>query len=178
MSANYHNFEWQSVIPLWKQVEYYKDYQSKLRKFIGEPAANEIISEALYMASLGTNDFLENYYSMPGGRSSQFTPAQYQDFLAGIAEKFIRELYGLGARKISLGGLPPMGCLPLERATNIAGGNECDSRYNTVAVEFNNKLGSLTNKLNKELPGINMVFSNPYDIFLRIIKNPALYGKS
>lgn len=166
------------MIPLWKQLEFYKAYQKNLRAYLGETAANQTISEALHMMSMGTNDFLENYYTnVPGGRSSEYTPQQYEDFLVGIAANFIRQLYGLGARKISLGGLPPMGCLPLERTTNVPGGNACVSKYNDVALEFNGKLKNLSTSLNTELPGIRLVFSNPYYSLLHIIKNPALYGK-
>ncbi|XP_018858551.1 GDSL esterase/lipase At2g04570 [Juglans regia] len=166
-----------SVIPFWKELEYYKEYQMKLRAYLGETLADQTISEALHMMSLGTNDFLENYYSFPrSDRSSQFTITQYEDFLIGIARNFIRSLYGLGARKISLGGVPPMGCLPLERATNVMGGNDCNERYNTVALEFNDKLKQLTMELNKELSGIKLVFSNPYYIFMNIIKAPSLFG--
>ncbi|XP_062152870.1 GDSL esterase/lipase At2g04570-like [Alnus glutinosa] len=165
-----------SVIPLWKELEYYKDYQKRLREYLGEAKANDLISEALHLTSLGTNDFLENYYAFPGRRQSQFTITQYEDFLIGLAGNFIKALYGLGARKMSLGGLPPMGCLPLERATNLMGGNECSERYNKVALEFNDKLKSLTIELNKELPGIRLVFSNPYYAFLHIIRRPSLYG--
>lgn len=164
------------MIPLWRQLEYYKEYQSKLRAYVGESKANQTISEALHMMSLGTNDFLENYYTFPG-RSSEYTPREYENFLAGIAENFIKRLYGLGARKISLGGLPPMGCLPLERTTNFVGGNECIPSYNNIALEFNSKLKKLTMKLNKELPEIRVVFSNPYPILLSIITTPSKYGK-
>lgn len=71
-----------------------------------------------------------------------------------------------------------MGCLPLERTSNVMGGNDCISRYNDVALEFNNKLKSLTVSLNKELPGIKLVFSNPYYIFLHMIRRPSSYGKA
>ncbi|QHN91406.1 hypothetical protein HN51_049782 [Arachis hypogaea] len=165
-----------SVIPLWKQLEYYKEYQQKLITYVGETKAHEIISESLYIMSLGTNDFLENYYTMPGGRESEYTPQQYQNFLASIAGNFIRNLYATGARKISLGGLPPMGCLPLERTTNIVGGNDCVASYNNVALEFNDKLRNLAINLNKELPGIRLVFSNPYYILLYMIKKPSTFG--
>lgn len=136
----------------------------------------ETITEALHMTSMGTNDFLENYYTIPG-RSSRFTVQQYQDYLVGIAGNFIKELYGLGARKISLGGLPPMGCLPLERTRNFIGRNECVERYNTVALEFNGKLENLTSTLHRGLPGISLVFSNPYHPLLNIIRHPSSFGK-
>lgn len=166
-----------SVIPLWRELEYYKDYQKKLKAYTGEKRANNIISEALYLMSLGTNDFLENYYTLPN-RRSQYNVDQYQDYLIGIAEKFIKELYTLGARKISLGGLPPMGCLPLERTTNLVNGNgdSCMDRYNTVALNFNGKLGGLVKKLNSELSGVKVVFSNPYYVFQQIVRKPSAYG--
>ncbi|XP_059661940.1 GDSL esterase/lipase At2g04570-like [Cornus florida] len=163
------------VIPLWKELEYYKDYQKKLRAFLGVKKANDRLSKALYVLSMGTNDFLENYYTLPD-RQSQMSIDQYEDFLISIAKGFIQNLYGLGARKISLGGLPPMGCLPLERTTNFMNGYECMESYNTVALAFNDKLKGLVGKLNKGLPGIRVVLSNPYQILLQIIQKPSSYG--
>ncbi|CAN0897091.1 GDSL esterase/lipase At2g04570 [Linum grandiflorum] len=166
-----------SVIPLWKEIEYYKEYQGKLRAHLGEAQANTVLAEALYVASMGTNDFLENYYTMmPGGRASQYSIGEFQTFLVGIAENFFKELYGLGARKVSIGGIPPMGCMPLERTTNIMGSRDCVERYNVVASEFNSKMKNLTNKLNGELPGARFVFSNPYNAMMAIIRRPSSYG--
>ncbi|XVF81547.1 hypothetical protein PTKIN_Ptkin15bG0163500 [Pterospermum kingtungense] len=165
-----------NVIPLWKELEYYKEYQQKLRAYIGKKKANKILTEALYLMSLGTNDFLENYYIFPT-RRSQFSVSQYQDFLLGLGENFIRKLHGLGVRKLSLTGLPPMGCLPLERTTNIMGLDECQDEYNDVALEFNRKLDGLVVKLNKELRGMRMVSAPAYDILYQIIKRPSQFGK-
>ncbi|KAH7842390.1 hypothetical protein Vadar_004774 [Vaccinium darrowii] len=164
-----------SVIPLWKELEYYKDYQRKLKAYLGEEKAKQTLAQALYVMSLGTNDFLENYYTL-NERRSQYTIDQYQVFLVRIAKKFVENLYGLGARKISLGGLPPMGCLPLERTTNFMGGNECMQTYNIVATAFNDKLRSLVGKLNEEMPGIRVVLSNPYPILMQMVQKPSAYG--
>ncbi|PWA59134.1 hypothetical protein CTI12_AA394080 [Artemisia annua] len=166
-----------SVIPLWKEVEYYKEYQKKLKAYAGDQKAETIISESVYLISMGTNDFLENYYTLPN-RRRQYTVNQYQDFLGGIAEGLVKQLYSLGARKISLGGLPPMGCLPLERTTRIitGNGNTCNDDYNKVALAFNGKLSGLVKRLNGELPGSKIVFSNPYAIFQHIVRKPSAYG--
>ncbi|XP_022147833.1 GDSL esterase/lipase At2g42990-like isoform X2 [Momordica charantia] len=165
-----------NVIPLWREVEFFKDYQNKLRAYMGNEKANEVIREALYLVSLGTNDFLENYYTIPR-RRLQFTIQQYEDFLLELAGKFIGELYGLGARKISFTGLPPMGCLPLERATNVMGNFGCVEKYNAVALEFNRKLEGFVGALNMQLPGLTMLFANPFPIFYQIISQPYLYGE-
>ncbi|KAI4305725.1 hypothetical protein L6164_029073 [Bauhinia variegata] len=164
-----------NVIPLWKEIEYYKEYQAKLRGYFGEEKANEIIREAVYLMSLGTNDFLENYYVFPG-RRTEFTVAQYEDFLVGIAENFIRELYGLGVRKLAITGLVPIGCLPLERLTNIFGHHGCNQEYNNVALSFNKKLDKMVGRLNRELPQAFLYTTKAYDIFNDLIKNPSKYG--
>lgn len=159
-------------------MEYFKEYQNKLKAYAGTSKANSIIHEALYIISLGTNDFLENYYTIPH-RRAQYTIDQYQGFLLGIAEQFTKELYQLGARKIVLTGLPPMGCLPLERTTNFFGGNGngCKENYNTVALNFNGKLNGLVKKLNGELRGVKTVFSNPYRTLEQIVRKPSAFGK-
>lgn len=169
-------FSWQNVIPLWKELEYYKQYQARLRSYLGKDKAKEIISESLYLMSLGTNDFLENYYIFPT-RRLQFSVTEFEDFLVGIAENFIRELHALGARIISLTGLIPMGCLPLERATNFIGIHECNEEYNKVAMEFNDKLKIMEEKLNRELPQLKLMSANAYEIFADIIRSPSSYGK-
>lgn len=158
-------------------MEYYKGYQSELKAYVGDEKAKEILSEALYLISIGTNDFLENYYTLPQ-RQSQFTVAQYQDFLIGLAGNFVKDLYDLGARKMSLTGVPPMGCLPLERTTNILEEHACVEGYNNVALEFNGKLKGLVAKLNKEFPGLEVVFADAYDLLLEMITKPSLYGKN
>ncbi|EOX93124.1 PREDICTED: GDSL esterase/lipase At2g42990 isoform X2 [Theobroma cacao] len=163
------------VIPLWKEVEYYKEYQKKLRAYLGVQKANGIIAEALYLISIGTNDFLENYYALLD-RQSHFTVQQYEDFLIGIAENFVTQIYDLGARKMSLTGLPPMGCLPVQRATNFEDPLNCVEERNKVALEFNGKLNVLVAKLNKELPGLKVFFADAYDLLLQLIQNPSQNG--
>ncbi|KAK9084735.1 hypothetical protein Sjap_025146 [Stephania japonica] len=41
-----------SVIPLWKELDYFKDYQNKLRAYLGPQKADETLSEALYIIRL------------------------------------------------------------------------------------------------------------------------------
>ncbi|XP_010928403.1 GDSL esterase/lipase At2g42990 [Elaeis guineensis] len=165
-----------SVIPLWRELENFKEYQKQLKDYQGEAKAQETISEALYIMSLGTNDFLENYYTVPRGRRTQYTVDEYQDFLVGIAEGFIRDLYKLGARKLDLTGIPPMGCLPLERATNPASRDACNEMYNRVAWNFNSKLKRLISKLNRELSGMTIIYGDIYYLFLDVIKKPLTFG--
>lgn len=150
----------------------------KLNGFLGEAKAMKTIGESLYIISMGTNDFLENYYTVPG-RSSAFTVEEYQNFLIGIAERFTDEIYLLGARKIELTGLPPMGCLPLERSINFRPlhSDECKKEYNRVARDFNSKLQLLVEKLRAERPDLSLVYGNVYDFFEAVIDSPSSYSE-
>ncbi|ONK70290.1 uncharacterized protein A4U43_C05F32210 [Asparagus officinalis] len=164
------------VIPLWREVEYFKDYQKKLRRYLGREKTKYVISEAIYIISIGTNDFLENYFAFVTGRFKQFTVDQYEDFLIGLAGEFIRKIYWLGARKISFTGLSPMGCLPLERTTNVLNGHGCIEEYNKVARDFNVKLQASIEELCASLPGLRLRYNAVYERSLTIIQNPSLYG--
>jgi hypothetical protein len=68
-----------------------------------------------------------------------------------------------------------MGCLPLERTTNIMDHHGCVEGYNNLALEFNGKLKGLVAKMNKELPGLKMVSADVYNIFLQIITRPSMH---
>ncbi|XP_072970192.1 GDSL esterase/lipase At2g04570-like [Typha angustifolia] len=163
------------VIPIWQQLEYYKEYRERLKSYQGEAKARETLSEALYIVSIGTNDFIENYYSPRSDRSSQFTVPEYEEFLLGIAEGFLRELHALGGRKIDVTSLPPMGCLPLTRLTNSKAVGFCNEEYNALARDFNVKLRRLVRRLNGELPGAKIVYGNVYDFFADVVQNPLSY---
>ncbi|KAL2938760.1 hypothetical protein RDABS01_022209 [Bienertia sinuspersici] len=69
-----------------------------------------------------------------------------------------------------------MGCLPLERTTNLMSIHGCNEEYNNVALEFNGKIKGLVNQLNAQIPGIRVVFSNPYPVLHQMIRTPSIYG--
>ncbi|KAK3129326.1 hypothetical protein QOZ80_6BG0477710 [Eleusine coracana subsp. coracana] len=161
-----------SVITLSEQLAYFKEYTERLKAAKGEAAAKEIIREALYIWSIGTNDFIENYYNLPS-RRMEYTVSEYEAYLLGLAEAAIRRVHGLGGRKMDFTGLTPMGCLPAERVGNRG---ECNQEYNAVARSFNAKLRELVDKLNKDLPGLRLVFADTYDLLAAVVDKPANFG--
>ncbi|KAJ3696570.1 hypothetical protein LUZ61_000275 [Rhynchospora tenuis] len=164
-----------NVIPISTQLEYYKQYQVMLKEYQGEARAKETIRQALHAVSLGTNDFIENYFLLPV-RSSQFTISEYIDFLISIVDNFVREIYKLGARKMGIVSLPPIGCIPFERTINLAALGQCREEINKAARDFTSKQEQLVAKLNAELPGLKIVLGNIYGLGIDIISNPSAYG--
>uniref|UniRef100_A0A0A9BGF3 Uncharacterized protein n=1 Tax=Arundo donax TaxID=35708 RepID=A0A0A9BGF3_ARUDO len=164
-----------SVIPLSQQLEYFKGYTEKLRLAKGESVANEIITEALYIFSIGTNDFIVNYFVLPI-RPAQYTAPEYVTYLVGLADDAVRAAYDLGARKIEFTGLAPFGCMPSARTLNREEPGECNEEYNQVAMRFNAELKEAIGKLNDDLAGAHVVYAETYSVVAAIVADPSDYG--
>ncbi|KAJ3708132.1 hypothetical protein LUZ61_011837 [Rhynchospora tenuis] len=165
-----------TAMSLGEEVEYFKEYQHKLRKYVGKSRANYIVNEAVYIVSIGTNDFLSNYFTMFTGRFLQFTVDKFEDFLVSHAAEFLTNIYKLGARKILFAGLSPIGCLPVERSTNLIREGQCKTMFNEVARNFNAKLQRMIADLGIKFPGLRLIYGGVYDLFSEIINNPSRYG--
>lgn len=88
----------------------------------------------------------------------------------------MQELYGLGARRIGVFGVPAIGCMPSQRT--IDGGilRACSLSANLAASLFNSKLASLMDALNLKFPEAKLVYLDAYNPLLTLIQNPSRYG--
>lgn len=82
----------------------------------------------------------------------------------------------MGARKLGVTSLPPLGCVP--EARNFFGyrGNDCLSWVNTVARQFNKNLNLAADNLRKQLPGLKIVVFDIYKPLEDLVKSPLTYG--
>eukprot|EP00253_Pinus_taeda_P010115 PITA_10115 len=161
---------------MWKEIEYFKEYRTRVATQVGgiEKAAM-LLNTAVAFISIGTNDFIVNYFLEPI-RPSHFTVSQYVDFLLRTLSGYIEDLYSLDLRRIGVINLPPLGCLPFEKSLHIKVGGECAEKVNEAAAEFNEKLLSTIDALKAKLPGLKIVSLKYFDIVLDAIKDPAKYG--
>ncbi|KAK3132512.1 hypothetical protein QOZ80_6AG0523320 [Eleusine coracana subsp. coracana] len=164
-----------SAVSLRQQIQHFKEYKARLRHAKGDAAANHIITRSLYIFSVGASDFLGNYLLYPI-RRRRFTLPEYEAFLVGAAEAAVRDVHGLGARRVRIVGLPPLGCLPLLRTVNRVRPGECSGGHNVVAVRFNRRLRALVWKLNLELPGAQVAYVDQYRLLADMIDKPWKYG--
>ncbi|RLM80070.1 GDSL esterase/lipase [Panicum miliaceum] len=165
-----------SVIPLWKEVEYYEEYQRRLRARLGPRRAAAVVRGALHVVSIGTNDFLENYFLLATGRFAEFTVPEYEDLLVAGARAFLARIHRLGARRVTFAGLAAIGCLPLERTANALRGGGCVEEFNEVARSYNAKVRDMVRGLRGELPELKLAYVSVYESFLNLIADPAKYG--
>ncbi|XP_027105442.1 GDSL esterase/lipase At5g45950 [Coffea eugenioides] len=161
-----------SVISLSKQMEYLKHYMIHLRRLVGATKAEELINNAVFVLSMGTNDFLQNYFLEPV-RSKQFSVAQYEDFLITSMSSAIKEMHSIGARRVVVVGVPPLGCLPL--VLTFRGETKCDEALNKLALSFSTKLRQELTSLKGSL-GLKTSFVDIYTIIGTVIQNPKSYG--
>lgn len=79
----------QHAIPLSQQLQYYREYQTKLAKVAGSKQSASIIKDAIYILSAGNSDFLQNYYVNPL-LNKVYTPDQYGSSLVNVFSSFVK----------------------------------------------------------------------------------------
>lgn len=164
-----------NVLTLGQELEYFRGYKRKLANMIGAANASEIISGGLFGISMGTNDFILNYYVNPLTRK-KYSVTQFQDLLLRSLSGFIQSIYTEGARTLAVIGVPPFGCLPILITLHNLIGNTCVEESNDAAVSFNRKILSLLEKLKPRFPGLRIAYIDIYDKLLHIIQHPTVYG--
>ncbi|XP_010549444.1 PREDICTED: GDSL esterase/lipase At1g29670-like [Tarenaya hassleriana] len=159
------------------QVRNYQNTVSQVVNLLGdENTAADYLRRCIYSVGLGSNDYLNNYF-MPTFYSSsrQFTPEQFADDLINRYSQQLNALYNYGARKFALIGVGAIGCSP-NKLANSRDGRTCDERINSANQIFNNKLRSLVDRLNNNLPDAKFIYINAYGIFQDLVNNPSAYG--
>ncbi|XXG86242.1 hypothetical protein AAC387_Pa11g1174 [Persea americana] len=164
-----------SVLSLSDQLELFKEYVGKLKSIAGEERAATIVSKSIYISIIGTDDIANTYFGTPL-RRPQYDVSSYSDLIANSASDFYEELYNLGARKIGVVGLPPVGCVPSQRT--LAGGitRDCVEYYNQVARLVNSKISNKLEMLSAKLSEPGILYIDIYTVLDDVIRRPFKYG--
>ncbi|KAK6917649.1 GDSL lipase/esterase [Dillenia turbinata] len=161
-----------NVLTLPRQLKYFQHYKIHLRQLMGVEEADKRISNGIFLLSMGSNDFVQNYFLEPI-RPQQYTLDEYQNLLVNNMFKHIKVMHRLGARRLVVVGLPPLGCLPLIRT--IKGTTNCADSYNEAAFSFNSKVKAKL-EANKASLGMKVMFLDTFSIMVDAISNPQKYG--
>ncbi|XP_076956563.1 GDSL esterase/lipase At2g31550-like [Bidens hawaiensis] len=161
------------VIPISKQLSYFKEYIKKLKNVVGVTEAKTIIQGAMVSLNAGTNDFTISYYGLRT-RKDEFAIGEYQDFVLKKVQNYTKELYKLGIRTMVISGLPPMGCLPIQMSSRFT--RNCLKEQNFEARIYNHKLKKLLPKIQSSLPGSQIIYADVYTPMREMIQNPRKHG--
>ncbi|KAJ4973075.1 hypothetical protein NE237_006249 [Protea cynaroides] len=161
-------------LPFSKQIELFQGTQDLIKNKIGTVEAKNFFEESRYVIAIGSNDFINNYL-MPTYRDSwTYNDNSFISYLMTTLEQQLKQLHSLGARKLIVFGLAPMGCIPLQRVLSLTG--KCQTRTNKLAVSFNTAAQKLIENLSENLPNASYRFGNAYDVVEDVINNPHKYG--
>ncbi|XP_008794047.2 GDSL esterase/lipase At5g03810-like [Phoenix dactylifera] len=163
------------AISLNQQLRNYKDYQSKVERIAGKANATALFAGSIYVVSAGASDYVQNYYINPV-LNRAYTPDQFADLVLQNFNTFSEALYNLGARRIGVTSLPPLGCLPAVITLFGAGRNDCIARLNNDAIVFNKKLKAAGQALKRSHPKLKLVVFDIYNPLLDLIAHPENYG--
>uniref|UniRef100_A0ACD5VLJ5 Uncharacterized protein n=1 Tax=Avena sativa TaxID=4498 RepID=A0ACD5VLJ5_AVESA len=146
---------------------------------MGAAKAGEVVGKSVFLVSAGTNDMMMNYYMLPSGRS-RYTVDQYHDLLIGKLRSYIQSLYGLGARRMLVAGLPPVGCLPLQltlaELRQPPRPDGCIADQNAAAQSYNAKLQRMLAEFQSASPGSRPVYADIYTPLLDMVDHSDKYG--
>lgn len=79
-----------NIIRMYRQLELFEEYQRRLTALVGEEQAQQVVSDALVLITVGGNDFVNNYYLVPfSARSRQYPLPEYVPFLISEYEKLL-----------------------------------------------------------------------------------------
>ncbi|KAI3724234.1 hypothetical protein L2E82_36005 [Cichorium intybus] len=165
-----------NIIRMWKQLEYFQQYQVRLTDLVGPDRAHEIFSNGISLISLGGNDFVNNYYLIPfSARSRQYSLPDYVRYVVSEYRSILSRMHDLGATKVLVMGTGPMGCVPAELAQRSRAG-ECSVELQRAANLFNPQLDDMLRSLNDEKGTNVFVAANTMKMHMDYISNPQAYG--
>ncbi|GKV09740.1 hypothetical protein SLEP1_g21196 [Rubroshorea leprosula] len=156
------------------QLSYFKDVEKSLRKEIGNEAAKNLLKRAVYLFSIGGNDYFNFYTMYPS--ATQTDQRKYVEMVIGNLTSVLKEIYGMGGRKIAFQNAGPLGCLPSMREMNPNLGGECAEELSKLAGLHNRYLASVLKKLESELPGFKYSLFDYFNSLGDRVSNPSTYG--
>ncbi|CAB4302690.1 unnamed protein product [Prunus armeniaca] len=163
------------VIDLHSQLSYFKRVKRLLRQKLGDEKAKALLSRAVYLFSVGGND-----YSFPfETNSSVLRSYSHEDFVGLVIANItavIKEIYREGGRNFGFLGLDPLGCLPYSRAIVQGESGACFDEITPYVKLHNKAISELLQKLESELEGFRYSLSQIYEFLIERINHPSKYG--
>ncbi|KAK7388006.1 hypothetical protein VNO78_22806 [Psophocarpus tetragonolobus] len=160
------------------QIDNFANTRQEIISSIGAPAALNLLKRALYSVTIGSNDFINNYLE-PAPFFSERKSASPEIFVTAMISNFrvqLTRLFNLGARKLVVANVGPIGCIPSQRDANPGAGDYCVAFPNQLAELFNSQLKELIPELNSNLEGSVFVYADVYQILTDILKNYVALG--
>ncbi|KAG0473698.1 hypothetical protein HPP92_015047 [Vanilla planifolia] len=138
---------------------------------------SDYLASSMFVINIGSNDYINNYLLPNLYPSSRiYSAAAFADLLIENLASQLMSLYRLGARKMVIVGVGPLGCIPSQLFQQNSTDGSCIDGINNAVSIFNNHLMPLMSKLNSTLSGSFFILENIYKSFLDMVQRPSSYG--
>ncbi|KAL9381901.1 hypothetical protein Peur_024936 [Populus x canadensis] len=165
-----------NIIRMYRQLEYFQQYQQRVGALIGAEQAKRLVNQALVLITVGGNDFVNNYYLVPySARSRQYDLPDYVKYLISEYRELLMKLYNLGARRVLVTGTGPLGCVPAELATRSTNGG-CSAELQRAAALYNPQLESMIKDVNRKIGSNVFIAANTHQMHTDFVSNPQAFG--
>ncbi|KAK9672309.1 hypothetical protein RND81_12G091500, partial [Saponaria officinalis] len=160
------------------QLDNFANTRHDLIKSIGEIATNKFLEKALYSITIGSNDFINNYLTPVISTLKQklVSPEAFVNSMISKYRMQLTRLHKMGAKKILVVNVGPIGCIPYIRDLNPSAGNNCVAFPNQLAQSFNLRLKTLVNELSINFQASQFVYADVYHIVDDLLNNYISYG--
>ncbi|KAG2380077.1 GDSL esterase/lipase [Vigna angularis] len=166
------------VINLRTQGLYFTRVSKQLRQQFGEHKAKRLLSTAVYLFSIASNDYASPFIKNPMNVTLPYSPEKFVDFVIGNITTVIKGIYNEGGRKFAFLNVAPLSCAPLLRTfVNGTTVEAClQAQPSALARLHNIVLSRSFQNLEKQLSGFKYSIFNFYDAILELVKYPSKYG--
>ncbi|KAJ4707214.1 GDSL esterase/lipase [Melia azedarach] len=131
------------------------------------------LSKSIFIISAGSNDYMNNYLDTL--LFKHYTQQEFAQLLVHKLSFHLQRLYSLGARKIIVFEIGPIGCIPsITRKYKHKG--QCVEDKNRDVSLFNNMLPAMLQNLTSSLKGSIFVNGQAHWLGYDAIINPSHYG--
>ncbi|XP_062103238.1 GDSL esterase/lipase 7-like [Humulus lupulus] len=164
-----------------KQIDLFNSTKEKeLKRLFNkeEDKLSEYLSKSIFIISIGNNDYINNYLETTPHEETKEDP---QTFAQGLVDKLadqLQILYELGARKVLMFELGPIGCLPsiTRKKDQSNESSQCVEKINEMIKDFNQRLGIMLQNLTSTLQPSNFILGHVHSLGYDAIQNPFKYG--
>ncbi|MED6148371.1 hypothetical protein PIB30_052619 [Stylosanthes scabra] len=160
-----------SNIWLPRQMRYFKEVVKSLRQEVGYIRAERVLKDAVYLFSIGGNDYNVLHMLNPNATKS-YRMAFINKVVRNLTTVF-KEIYSIGGRKFGYQNVGPLGCSPISR---VISSGDCDPILMEMASQHNKAFAKALNNLHHHLPGFRYALFDYYNALLDRINHPSKYG--
>ncbi|XP_009787970.1 GDSL esterase/lipase 1-like [Nicotiana tabacum] len=163
-------------IDLKTQLRYFKKVVKKLKKKLGAKQSKKLISNAVYMISIGSIDYGQPFRKSPN--QFPYPKQEFANMVLGNLTSVLKEVYKRGGRKFAIFTSVPLGCFPSARAFVLQQNktDDCFEELNVLLKLHNSILPTRLKQLQKELKGFTYTLFDLYKVVDQRINNPSKYG--